>query len=519
VQVGSASARSDLSPRSGGWPVAELDGISLGVAAQPINDVSHNEMADIGLRHLGYLVGAGSTYDAGGVEVVDWLDTLGVDTTGIVFHDGSGLSHDNRVTPRSVVALFDYFETHPEGEAWRRSLSIAGVTGTLAGRMAGEATNGRFWGKTGTLNGVICTSGILYHPRDGHRYYVSMLMNDVGSATQARSMHDDVVETLAQDWRGEGTRPGAPVLQVVSADSQGLRVSWSASSGAEGYVLHVAPAGTGLGTRDGIWVEDTEFLLTGLPAGKRYDVQVVAVNAQGLSDPSDVYTGSAGPSGADVLVVDGNDRLATQYENPHGHGHTFAQQTGDAVVGHTIAMVANEAVVSGAVSLGSFDAVVWVLGEESSVDESLSRDEQARVEDYLTGGGNLFISGAELGWDLWALGDSEDQGFYTEVLGAAYVADDAETYRARATSGGLFDGLPDLYFYRPGWLEASYPDQLSTSAGGRAELTYIGGQGGIAATSYRGAGRVVVLGFPFETIDGRTTRAEVMRRVLEDFGL
>src|SRR5690606_24765904 len=154
------------------------------------------------LRHVGFLDGGGSSYGAGETAVVDLLEELEVNVQNLALNDGSGLSHDNRVSARQVVGLLGGMRARPAGAAWMRTFAVGGARGTLASRLTGADTNHRFWGKTGTLNGVIALSGVLEHRYDGQRYLVSLLMNAVGSQTAARSAHSAVVAALARDHRG-----------------------------------------------------------------------------------------------------------------------------------------------------------------------------------------------------------------------------------------------------------------------------------------------------------------------------
>ena len=65
----------------------------------------------------------------------------------------------------------------------------------------------------------------------------------------------------------------------------------------------------------------------------------------------------------------------------------------------------------------------WALGEESTADESLSTTEQILIDTFLSKGGRMLISGAELGWDLDQNGTAADRAFYRNTIGAVYVAD------------------------------------------------------------------------------------------------
>ena len=75
-----------------------------------------------------------------------------------------------------------------------------------------------------------------------------------------------------------------------------------------------------------------------------------------------------------------------------------------------------------------------MAGEESTADEALSAQEQAILSAYLESGGDLFISGAEISWDLDERGGVEDQAFMRNQLGSAYERDDAGVQQVSARS-------------------------------------------------------------------------------------
>ncbi len=498
----------------------------LSSMAVPINVRSHNEFADLWLRHLGYAVEGISTYGAGGAAVVDWMASLPTDNTDAVWNDGSGLSHGNRTSPRNIVDLIGAMEASPQADRWMRSMAIAGVRGTLASRMTGASTVGRFWGKTGTLPsiGVVTLSGVLYHRHDGRRYAVSILLNGVPNVDNARVVQNQIVEALAVDHRAVGPRPQAPVLQQALGDSDStvVELEWTAVDGADGYVVWLSPDGTTWSREDARLVSSTSHRAGELPFSPTY-VRVTAmfdvVDGPVHSTPSDVYAARSDFGGASILVVDGNDRWAAEPvdENPRGVGHHFAAVHGAAIADAQFDTCANEAIIDGAVELSAYDVVLWGLGEEGEVDETFSAAEQAEVTEYLGAGGALFVSGAELGYDLAAVGVPADAAFLGDVLGAGYQGDDAGTPLAGAGEG-IFEGLDHLGFLDPGLQEIAFPDQLAAASGSTALLSYRGGSGGVAAVARDADAPTVVLGFPFEAIDNADDRAEVMSRVLAFFG-
>ncbi|MFO0745769.1 MAG: D-alanyl-D-alanine carboxypeptidase [Myxococcota bacterium] len=541
-----------------GHELARWDSLPLAVGEWAINHVSHNEMADILQRHAGWLLGGSSDYDTGAEVIADWLASTGTDTTGFEVHDGSGLSVDNRISARQLVGVYRYMTKSPRWPAWKSTLSVGGAegpgsvdgdgeaivttnsapyNGTLAYRMSGADTAGRVFGKSGT-NAGITTSGVLYNRWDGHRYAFAFLMNTLpsGSANTARATQDDLVAVVAKNLRGTPARPATPTLGCVRGRADGrIEVALTPVDGlvpaedTAGYFVETSA--DGLQWRD----EDRRFTLSPelvLPASSTtVYVRVRAATLAGLSDPSDVYAARAlpaAPAHATVLLVDADDRWQRQpvNENPMGAAHAFMVAYAAAMPdGVAFDTCPNEATTDGDVALATYDAVVWDAAEESATDESVSAAEQAALADYLGLGGALFVSGAEIGWDLDPSGNpaalAADRAFYQTWLRAGYAGDDAGVYVAEGVPGSIFAGLDHdarLGFWTPGQIFVAFPDELAPAGGATACMTY-DGPGTTACVQYQGDYDLVSLGFPFESIDGAAERAAVMARVLAFFGL
>jgi len=130
----------------------------------------------------------------GGEAVRDFLDKNGIRTREFVIIDGSGLSRQNRVTVHLISDVLVTLWRGPYREEFRRSLSAAGVDGTLKNRM--KDVTGNFFGKTGFIGGVRSLSGYV-KTRDGKWLVVSMIYNGIdGSVKPVEDMQDDVVREL-----------------------------------------------------------------------------------------------------------------------------------------------------------------------------------------------------------------------------------------------------------------------------------------------------------------------------------
>lgn len=136
--------------------------------------------------------------EIGIAEVKNFLTGIGVAPDGIRQYDGSGLSRHNLITPAAVVQLYMYMAKQSRyAQAWRDSLTIGGVDGTLANRFKGTAAQGNIRGKTGTIDQVSALSGYLT-TAGGEQLVVSFVVNGVAQTRDRTGMMDDIVLSLVK---------------------------------------------------------------------------------------------------------------------------------------------------------------------------------------------------------------------------------------------------------------------------------------------------------------------------------
>lgn len=256
-----------------------------------------------------------------------------------------------------------------------------------------------------------------------------------------------------------------------------------------------------------------------------YKVNSVASDAAGTeSYPADVYGYYNTASRDKILIVDGFDRTDGSYYLPY---HEFAMTIGMTLsnFNYSFEIAANDAIIDGRISLENYAAVFWLLGDESTADETFSDTEQQLVKAYLQQGGKLLVSGSEIGWDLDHKGIASDKIFFNNFLKTAYDQDDSESYVVSGASGTAFEGL--ILHYDDGthgvYVE-DYPDAFQPANGSFAALNY--GNGLIAATAYAGLvpdgrqpAKIMVIGFPLETIYENAERIELIERLFNFFDI
>lgn len=177
--------------RSQRWPEPSVESAAqLGeVVSAPLRDLlvtimkpSQNLKTDLVFAHLGELRRTAATpawrqSDELAVEALgEFLARVGVTDGEVIFEEGSGLSRNNLTTAAATVRLLRFMETHREGAAFRASLPVAGVDGSLRRRMKGTPAEGNAQAKTGSLRWANTLSGFVTTAA-GERLVFSLMLN------------------------------------------------------------------------------------------------------------------------------------------------------------------------------------------------------------------------------------------------------------------------------------------------------------------------------------------------------
>jgi hypothetical protein len=200
------------------------------------------------------------------------------------------------------------------------------------------------------------------------------------------------------------------------------------------------------------------------------------------------------------LIVNGFKRNEGSWR---GAGHTFAVKYGRALqaVSQNFETVSNSKVLDSIVHLNNYETVFWISGDESTIDETFSHNEQTLIKNYLENGGKLFVSGSEIGWDLSSKGDAADKDFYKNYFKSTFISDGAGS---NFVSGVQNSSMSDCQFYFGQTYEEDYPDEINPVGGSTQCLQYVNGKGagnqyaGIFGTSDK-IGKLIYFAFPLET--------------------
>jgi len=159
---------------------------------------SQNQVAELLFKTLGREKGGAGTADSGRRVVERQLRAWGIDTLGFAVRDGSGMSRHDYVSPETIVRVLDVMRRGPNFGDWYPALPIAGVDGTIGGRMRGTAAQGNVHAKTGTVDKARSLSGYVT-TADGQMLLFSFLCNNFTTPTrEVERVQDAILVALAE---------------------------------------------------------------------------------------------------------------------------------------------------------------------------------------------------------------------------------------------------------------------------------------------------------------------------------
>jgi serine-type D-Ala-D-Ala carboxypeptidase/endopeptidase (penicillin-binding protein 4) len=183
---------------------------------------SDNFFAEIFTKGVGkQVLDSGSTQ--AGVEVSRrTLDAVGIDPDSYVLVDGSGLSYQNRLTAADLSRVVGAARQRADGEVFYDALAIAGVDGTLVGRMRNTRAQDNARAKTGTLAIATCLSGYVTSANHHDLGYAILMGGDPVDWWRGEVAQDELVAMLAKSRmtgrRGARISPTTRQIPVGASD-------------------------------------------------------------------------------------------------------------------------------------------------------------------------------------------------------------------------------------------------------------------------------------------------------------
>ena len=164
--------------------------------------LSNNSMADIFVKTLGAQNdGVGDTQT--GVKVLrEYGQSIGLDMSNWSLEGGSGMSHNNRISPNALTDLLYNTRNMEAYETYYDALPTGGdrdrlIGGSLRGRYTSTSTQFKVFAKTGAISGVNTLAGFV-KAKSGHTYIFSVMVEN--RAIPSINGIDEVVSHIINNY-------------------------------------------------------------------------------------------------------------------------------------------------------------------------------------------------------------------------------------------------------------------------------------------------------------------------------
>jgi len=217
------------------------------------------------------------------------------------------------------------------------------------------------------------------------------------------------------------------------------------------------------------------------------------------------------------------------FDFPYIHGKSIAN------AGFSFASASDESIEDSIFILNNYNFVDLIYGEEKETHwqtpfaDSLNGTRfkvfptkmKKVITNYLTNGGNIFVSGAYVGSDMFIGKDkeSDDYKFCKDVLKYRLASDHAVkngVVEYENTKLGLLNKLEFNKEYSEDIYRVEAPDAIGSTNGSETFMRYTENFYS-AGVAYKDAYGSIVIGFPFEAIKSEDSRNELMNAVLKYF--
>lgn len=183
----------------GTLPLASVESATMLEQLSFMLRLSDNTLAEQYCHLAAKANGVETTFVGATANVLQTMQNLGVDVSGIYLEDCSGLSGNTKITGRSLVDLMKTSSSgSPSAQLLTQMLPRGGTNGTLTSRFEEKPMRGNLQAKTGSLGAVSSLAGVLT-TTDGEDLLFAVGVDDVpdNGAYLARPHIDAFLVSLA----------------------------------------------------------------------------------------------------------------------------------------------------------------------------------------------------------------------------------------------------------------------------------------------------------------------------------
>ncbi|NDW12514.1 xanthan lyase [Bacteroides sp. 214] len=225
----------------------------------------------------------------------------------------------------------------------------------------------------------------------------------------------------------------------------------------------------------------------------------------------------------ETMVIAGNS-----FDYPAVHGEAILK------AGYSFTSCSDEAVEQSLVDLKQYKIVDLILGKERQTKmgrggvmplqyKTFTDAMQTAIAAYCEAGGNIFVSGAFVGTDLWDADEpkQEDKDFAMNVLKYKWRVNQAARNGAVKSVPSPFTALTGNYSYYDELNADSYvvesPDAIEPVGENSFTVFRYSENNLSAGVAHKGSYKTCILGFPFETVKTKKEKENLMKAILTFF--
>jgi D-alanyl-D-alanine carboxypeptidase/D-alanyl-D-alanine-endopeptidase (penicillin-binding protein 4) len=151
-----------------------------------------------------------TTYTRADGAVRNWMRARGIDDSGFVIDNGSGLSRIERISPVQLAGVLRAGLRSNWAPEFMASIPIAATDGTMRRRLNGSPAAGRARLKTGSLRNVVAVAGYVPDANGVQNVVVAMVNDELAGEGRGRAVVDALVDWVAKSGVAAPAAVAAP---------------------------------------------------------------------------------------------------------------------------------------------------------------------------------------------------------------------------------------------------------------------------------------------------------------------
>lgn len=171
---------------------------TLSQIVKETNFKSINLYADAMLKLLGSKKGDEGSFKEGINVLKDFWGNEGIDMENVILEDGSGLSRYNAISAHTMTEIIRKTVLNDSANAFKKTLPVAGKSGTLRNISKNEISNGRIKAKSGYIKNVRAYTGTITTFSEKELVFTLLINNHTKSYREMTTHIEDIFNLLVR---------------------------------------------------------------------------------------------------------------------------------------------------------------------------------------------------------------------------------------------------------------------------------------------------------------------------------